>query len=821
MNRIRPIASALLLGSSSLIALSSLGVANAQVVQAGQEGPATEARSADDRDVVVVTARRVEERAEDVPISLTAFGQEDLREKGIANATDLQNFTPSLTVLGHVSRNQEDFTLRGMGGNGGPGTGSGPGVVAYFAEVPNTASGPGVFYDLQSLQVLKGPQGTLFGRNSTGGAVLIEPKHPDLDEFSGYYEHTLGSLNRNSGNGAINVPIIPGELAFRLAGQFDKRDGYSRDVVTGREYLNRDNWSLRAGLEWQPSDSFKNYTAVSYKSIDENGGGTTLIAVNPAKTYGPLLTPLLAAQQARSVRDVSLSVDTLDIGRSLLVLNSTEWKATNDITLKNIISYGERKSNTASDSDSSRLAISDLHGAFPGQYNINQRTFTEELQLRYQNDWLNVQTGLFYLKDTTPNNSLTFRTTNVMQAPLGIATTPIIVPVSPFIFPVLSVQDKAEAHGDSKAAYAQADFAITPELTATAGFRWTWDTYGGHISAYLPASSFANFVAQAPSGLQSVALQTQALASDLCVYDAFIAVTKGQLPTLKHPNCSYPGFDGESDGATWQLGLDWKPSNDLLLYGVSRRGYKSGGINPVVIILSPLGENDPLFPFKPEKVTDLEVGMKRQWSLASDVDLTTNLSAFYSWYDDIQVVQRQVFVGSDVATNAQKAHVLGLEFEGRLHIADAFTLGATYSYNEAKYDEWNTLPTFTTPSQDFSSTPFLYVPKNKYSIDATYNVPLSGSLGDLAFKAMWSWQDEQRVAPDAQPFDTIPSYGLLGFRIEWSEVAGQPVDLAVFGSNVTDEVYQVTANPAYNTSGWTGAIYGEPEQYGVSARVHF
>jgi iron complex outermembrane receptor protein len=92
---------------------------------------------------VIVTARRTEERSQDVPVAVSAFSQESLREKGIQTATDLQNFTPSLTVLGHVSRNQEEFTLRGMGGSGGFGTGSGPGVVAYFAETPNSASGPG------------------------------------------------------------------------------------------------------------------------------------------------------------------------------------------------------------------------------------------------------------------------------------------------------------------------------------------------------------------------------------------------------------------------------------------------------------------------------------------------------------------------------------------------------------------------------------------------------------------------------------------------------------------------------------------------------
>ena len=97
--------------------------------------------------------------------------------------------------------------------------------------------------------------------------------------------------------------------------------------------------------------------------------------------------------------------------------------------------------------------------------------------------------------------------------------------------------------------------------------------------------------------------------------DAFLAVTLGQLPTLKYPNCSYPGFDGESDGPTWQLGLDYQLDDDTLIYGVTRRGYKSGGTNPVVTILSPLGQNDPLFAFKPEEVTDLEFGFKRDWQL--------------------------------------------------------------------------------------------------------------------------------------------------------------------------------------------------------------
>jgi len=779
------------------------------------------AASASQLEDIVVTARRTEERSQDVPVAVSAFSQDSLREKGIQTATDLQNFTPSLTVLGHVSRNQEEFTLRGMGGSGGFGTGSGTGVVAYFAEVPNSASGPGVFYDLQSLQVLKGPQGTLFGRNSTGGAVLIEPRRPDFNGVGGYAEGIVGSLNRRSGEAAINAPIIHDVLSVRLAARFDKRDGYSHDAVTGREYLNRDNWGVRLGVRYEPTSWFSNYTAASYNEVNENGGGTVLLAVNPASTFAALMTPYLTAQQARGPRETALSTLTKDELKTFLFLNSSEFRLSDQLTLKNIVSYAGRQGNTASDGDATPLPISDLVGALPGSYNTDLRTFTEEIQLRYETDRFDVQAGAFYLKERTPGDSLTFQTINPMQAPLGIAATTIVLPVEPYLFPILSVQDRAEVHGDSKAVYAQTNVKLTPSLTATAGLRWTWDTYGGHISSYLPASSFDNFVANAPAALLPTALLTQALASDLCVYDAYLAVTLGQTPTLRYPDCTYPGFEGKSDGATWQLGLDWRVDPQTLVYAVSRRGYKSGGTNPVVTILSPLGQNDPLFPFNPEKVTDLELGLKRDWRWDNGVSARTNLAAFYTWYDDIQVVQRQVFLGSDIATNAQKAHVLGLEFEGLVRIGDRFTLGATYSYNSAEYDEWQTLATPSAPSQDYSGTPFLYVPRSKFSLDGRLALPMPVELGDLGLRVTYSWQDELHVAPDTQPFDTIPSYALVNLRLEWNDVGGRPIDIALYGTNITDEEYRVTSNNAYTTSGRVSSIYGEPAQYGLSVRVRY
>ncbi len=784
---------------------------------------------------IVVTARRTDERAQEVPVAVTAFTQDSIREKGINNGTDLQNFTPSLSVVGDVARNQETYTIRGMGGTGGPGTGSGPGVVGYFAEVPTSVSGPGNFYDLASLQVLKGPQGTLFGRNTTGGAVLMEPARPEMNVVEGYVDLTLGNLRRRSGQAALNLPIADDVLAVRVAGQFDKRDGYVHDVNTGRDYLNRNNFSLRLGIQFNPTDSVSNYTAISYQEVDEHGGGNVLLAVNPSRTYAALLQPYLVAQQARGVRETALSVPTFERAKSFLVLNNTEWRASPTLTIKNIFSFARTRSSSATDRDATPLPVADLLGAYPGSWNNNLRTITEELQVRYDDGTLRLQAGGFYLDQITPA-PLTFRTVNPMQAGGILGGGPLVFPealwstlgLSGPLAPALGLQPSAHVDGRSKALYAQGQYALTSTLTATAGFRWTWDTFGGDIQAYQDPDSYQIFNKMAALGLitPAQAAQVIGLNAGLCTYDAFQAVAAGGFPTLKYPNCTTPTFRGQSDGPTWQVGLDWRADPDTLLYVVSRRGYKSGASNPIVSLF--LGEQHPLFAVRPEQVTDAEIGLKRDWSFG-DVRARTNIAAFYTWYDDIQVIQRAAIAGADILTNAQRARVMGIEFEGMLKPTRWITFGATYSYNSAKYLEYNTIAipaipqalTAAQPSRDLAGTPFSFVPKHKYSLSGEVALPLPESMGDMSVSAIWTHQSSQRVTPEDQPFDTIEGYGLLNLRFDWRDVGGAPLDLAIYGTNVLDKEYRVTANPSYNNSGFIGSIYGEPAQYGVQLRYRF
>lgn len=232
---------------------------------------------------------------------------------------------------------------------------------------------------------------------------------------------------------------------------------------------------------------------------------------------------------------------------------------------------------------------------------------------------------------------------------------------------------------------------------------------------------------------------------------------------------------------------------------------------------------------KPEQVTDLEFGAKRDWNLGGGVRARTNIAAFYTWYNDIQVIQRAAIAGADILTNAQKARVMGLEFEGMIAPSRWFTLSGTYSYNDAKYLTYNTIAipaipsalTAAQPSRDLAGTPFSFVPRHKVSLDARIGLPLPERVGDIGLTASYTYQSSQRVTPESQPFDTIEGYNLANLRLDWNNVFGSKVDLAAFVTNLFDKEYRVTSNPGYNNSGFVNTIYGEPRSWGVQARVDF
>jgi iron complex outermembrane receptor protein len=326
--------------------------------------------AADGLDEVVVTARRRTEKLQEVPIAITAFTAQTLTEQHIQNITDLGYFVPSLSAVVNGNRDQQYFTLRGIQNQPG-----GPGVVVYFNDVPDFSpgqngalgnggggTGPGKFLDLENVQVLKGPQGTLFGRNSVGGAILIDPKKPTND-FEGYVQGTFGNYNNIDLEAAINIPVVADKLLVRLSGERAQRDGFTTDLQSGKDLDNRDYWVERVSVVFRSTDYLENYLVADDSYSHTNGTSNVLYAADPCFLLAPGISlgkcgsdyavfpnvaQLLAAQQAAGPGKVvgqfaGDAVGPLDKFSHLSISDVTTWNIDDNITLKNIFGYQDFK----------------------------------------------------------------------------------------------------------------------------------------------------------------------------------------------------------------------------------------------------------------------------------------------------------------------------------------------------------------------------------------------------------------------------------------------------------------------------------------------
>ena len=224
---------------------------------------------------IIVTANRRRELNQTVPIAITALSAQAIEQQGISKSQDLQTLIPSLTVGANAlgSRETQTFTLRGQGST----FQASPGVVIYMNEVPLPApitlsqqGGPGNYLDLENLQVLAGPQGTLFGRNTTGGAILLVP-HKPTNELGGFLDTKLGNYATREVEGAINVPIVDDKLMVRIAGAYHDRDGYTQDVTHNIDLDNTHWYSGRIGILFKPTEKLENYL-MAYDSFSKNHG---------------------------------------------------------------------------------------------------------------------------------------------------------------------------------------------------------------------------------------------------------------------------------------------------------------------------------------------------------------------------------------------------------------------------------------------------------------------------------------------------------------------------------------------------------------------
>ena len=348
----------------------------------------------------------------------------------------------------------------------------------------------------------------------------------------------------------------------------------------------------------------------------------------------------------------------------------------------------------------------------------------------------------------------------------------------------------------TEAVFAQATYdlaGISPvleNLKLTAGARYTWD--------YVSASNFSTFQLDLPAafGGTTVTLPCGPSSGLACVY----ANHTFQAPT-------------------WTLGLDYQITPDTLLYAKGSRGFKSGGFNGA-------GGTDFSNRYESEYVTDVEIGLKADWDIEG-VKLRTNLDGFH---DDYRNAQRAVGVQFDIvpgeaatATSTTviangNAELQGVEFEGTVLPFTGLELTATWSYVDAKYTKF-IIPTLGNQT----GLPYPFVPKNKFGFTGNYTLPfVPAEWGDIHVVADYTHTGRiQYATADIEPFGNEPGYGLLNLRLDWNNIAGQPVDASFFMTNVTDNLYKIGNYGIYTTEGFVSAIYGEPQMWGFQLRYRF
>ncbi|MGB3845275.1 MAG: TonB-dependent receptor [Sphingopyxis sp.] len=762
--------------ATGAMAAFGIGAAMPAAALAQETDQAENAANGWDGDIIV-QARKREERLQDVPLAITALSGEALSNQSMQSFRDLQEQTPSLSINPvSADRNSTAISLRGQTQTDALLT-TDPAVGIYLdgVNIAKTISTEmSNLIDVDRVEILKGPQGTLFGRNTTGGAINIFYKQP-ADDFEGKVVLRTDEYRRRGGAAVVNLPIAS-TLALRVVGQYDKRDGYGRNRFDGR-YIggDMDGGNLRAALRWDASDDIELTVRGDY-----NKASTSTLPWHYAGVRSPSALLTTVASQGGTLADIlAQSADYRDVNHNFGSLSRIEaWgtsatlniRLNDSVDFKSISAYRELDRLTQHDLDATRFNL--IHVRQP----TRQKIFTQEAQFSGLSfdDRLNWIFGVFYSRETGNDGTRTvnFNTTTNVD---GLTT---------------NVTD-GSVKNSSIAGFAQATFALTEQLSLTGGLRYTKDT---------KALATRNRVDRPLGTFLRCSLPTAFVGTN-------VTSEAGCIANLK---------DSYSDWS-YMATLDYKPRDGLLFYARTARGYKAGGFNL-------RGGADPLTfqPFEPETVTDYEIGLKSDWF---DRRLRLNLAGYISKYDGIQ---RTVIVGSSlpppnpptltVVRNAAKGTIKGFEAEATAVPLDGFTLRGALGYVHARYDD------YVSNGQDRSFERFPYLPTWNWSLSAAYEHEMPG--GPLRAQVDYVYKGTHDGAPSSltdavtKSWTVIPGYGLLNARI--SKTFEKPsMNVALFVKNLTDKRFATTILDFSGSLGYVLYAPGDPRVIGAEVSFDF
>lgn len=789
----------------------------------------------DDVETIVVTARRRSEDVTRIPLTVNAFSAEMLQRKSILSTADLSRLTPGLNFSLSGSSVNPVIAIRGQSrGLAGPGT---PGVLTYFNEVPLPSYGSILStFDMDNIQVLKGPQGTLFGRNAIGGAVLTNSRKPTY-ELGGYAEAEYARFNSLRVEGAVNLPIVDGKLAVRIAAQTTSTDGFTKTFVyapytlTGpfssapgervsntREYGEIDTRGVRVSVLAEPTDSISSLTVMDYfrqrgrSNIVFRGlfPGTTPVYSLPAATLttlglGGLLNPTFHCGTSPSC-DINLAIAHANGNRSgreaytnmipdgetaiFGVSNTTSFEINDHLRLKNIFAYRKASDDNNTDIDGSALAIIDVVDR------VRLQQITEELQLSGEaaGDKLKYVLGGFYYR--TKPNGLGGREAD------GIS-----------VFNGLSVTTNMNYQRErTKALYGQIDYdlsSVVNGLGATAGYRYSWDKTAGcvYIADYsLPLGGRPPRVGEFGFLPTEQQCRTGNFTPD---------------PNVAPGTTIAENFSQTSKKGTYTLALNWQVTPRILFYATTRRGYRPGGYNAPTVP-APIAA---VQLFGAETYTDVEIGSKGRYNIGGlggnfSLALFRGKDKGYQYYQTTTGIPGLPAGG--LLLNKADLIIKGAEGELNVRPVTGLTLGTNFAYTKVSVDRL-TIPAVIQAAYDAAGasgqvaiTSVFFQPKWQVNANVAYDYPERVLGGELGFNVDYHYQTKYLAG---EIF--IDSYQTVDARISLSKLYDDKVTLSIFARNLLNEKYEVGPSASASGGGALSYIVAQPVTYGGAIRFNF
>ena len=776
----------------ALATIAAIGATGAPILANAQGGFALEE--------VVVTARKRTESLQDVPVSVSAFSQEDLAAYNMTQTSDLAAFTPSLFIEPNAASNLSSLktTIRGQVQADSLST-LDPSVGwyiddIYLARTPGTRAS---MFDLERVEVLKGPQGTLYGRNTTGGAIRLITAKPEVSgEVEGFVTGTYGKFNQQRLGGAVNIPLIEDVLAVRLTALSDEtKDGFGSVLVKpagpelggafpglpalypGNPYMDfeearkdagqSDMEMFRLGVNWQPDD--RTSVLFAYERSDFYANALLINAVRPLPSFGalagnafvPPLDDVYDGGVVNALQEAWNETDTASL--------TVEYDINDTVATKLVLGWREMESSFMSDVDGTAVPLNWF--VEPFEQNAEQRSLEWQLSgeaLEGRLEWL---AGIYYFEE----EGIDFSNSGGINGYLGSLATGR---------PLLNgTYNGTIDQNESKSAFVSLNYELTDTIGLTAGVRYTEDDKPVSVEA---RSFFRD-------------------GTSACRFDVNAA------PNVNLDDCTWSSSE-KYDFVSWTVGADWALSEDVMVYAKSANSSRSGGQNLRGLGLVELEDGtviDTFTPFEPEEATDFELGLKGTFF---DYALQVNAAYYHIWYTDIQ---RSNLLSTPAGlttfvSNTSEADYDGVELEVKWVINEQWMVTGTAAAIDWSYED----------PADYSNS----VPDEEYTLRVNYRQP--ADFGTWDFDLNYSYRGEfytnsssTRQQLDNSKAGIVDSVSLLGGRAALALNNG--IEVAVWGRNLTDEEYLLSPLVLSVAADLYSSGVGAPRSYGLDITYRF